>query len=338
MSAMNDTKKYFIGLDSIIEQAKKSRHNCMCPNCQSIAIGSHVFSRSHILEPISRQSKICQFEQRPLVHMDDGIVRYWPKGIKGAFKFNGFCQKHDNEIFAPIEPNDDSLIDWSELKSQYLLCYRTICREIYANQIMHDIFEHLILHSGANIPYYKEQLMFKLTRTNANKSSLMYYKTFLENGIFHSDFSNLHFYFAELPFQLDLCIASPVSIQSDKGPDFNRDYQDLYIINIFPYKGRTVIIIGYSNCFENSWLKNIISKFESSYPHRVSSAFVDVLYRAEFHAMSPALFDSLDKELLDAFYQTWIKESGNFSEEIEEVSNLFYAQLNKIMPSTWKTL
>ena len=34
--------------------------------------------------------------------MDDGIVRYWPKGIKEAFKFEGFCEKHDKKIFAPV--------------------------------------------------------------------------------------------------------------------------------------------------------------------------------------------------------------------------------------------
>ena len=41
MTAMDDTKKYFIGLDSIIDQAKKGRHKCMCPNCQSNAIGTY---------------------------------------------------------------------------------------------------------------------------------------------------------------------------------------------------------------------------------------------------------------------------------------------------------
>ena len=55
--------------------------------------------------------------------------------------------------------------------------------------------------------------------------------------------------------------------------------------------------------------------------------------------MSPSLFDSLDKDLLDAFLRTWQMEVNNYSNEIEnEVSSLFYKPLNKLMPSTWKYL
>ena len=153
------------------------------------------------------------------------------------------------------------------------------------------------------------------------------------------DFADVHFEYLELPFQFDLCISAPIHVEDGRGRCYNTDYQEINIINIFPYYGKTIILIGYLQEFDNKWANEILPKFKSPYPHIVSSAFVDILYRAEFHAMSPSLFDSLDKDLLDAFLRTWQMEVNNYSNEIEnEVSSLFYKPLNKLMPSTWKYL
>ena len=326
----NESIKYLADLESILSQAKKANNICMCPNCTSKTIGSHVFSRSHILEPISCDSKIYQFEQRPLLYSEEGIFRYNLCGINKAFKFNGFCNKHDNELFVPIEPKC-GYVDWQVPLNQYLLSYRTVCRELYVNMVMYDVLAHVIRFVETDIPYYKENIILQLAKVSASKATLKYYKQFLEKGIFESDYTELKFKYCELPFQIDLCVAAPIHVNDGRGPCFKYNYQEVNIVNIFPYYGKTIVFIGYSDKFDNKWLETIMPKFVSLSPQIVSSAFVDILYRIEFHAMSAKLYDSLKNDKLEAFLSTWSNEVDNCSEYIDEVSDFLYSPLYKIM-------
>lgn len=58
---------------------------------------------------------------------DDGIVRPELYGINRASTFTGFCGKHDNTIFSPIE---DKIFNVTK-KTVFLLGYRTLARERY---------------------------------------------------------------------------------------------------------------------------------------------------------------------------------------------------------------
>lgn len=335
----NAEKIKLVSIDNYFADEIKCDRFCMCPNCSEKAIGSHVFSRAHILQAICNEKKeIYQFYQRPLIFKDDDIFRYKLEPIVNAFKFKGYCQYHDTVLFKSIEPQK-GYVDWTKIESQYLLSYRTICREIYANIVIQNVFNKILTKEGikkcdSNILTLHDQL----ANLEFAKVTLDYYKSLLERGT-HNNFTDICFQYLELPFQFNLCISAPIHVRSNRGLCYNTNYQEINIINIFPYYGKTIILLGYLNEFENKWMNEILPKFKSPYPHIVSSAFVDILYRAEFHAMLPLLYDSLDKDLLDAFLRTWRIDVNNFSNEIEnKVSSLFYLPLNKLMSSEWKCL
>lgn len=329
-------------IENIFSDEIKSDSFCMCPNCSNRAIGSHVFSRAHILQPISNQKReIYQFYRRPLIYKDNDIFNYKLEPIVKTFKFKGFCQHHDTILFKLIEPKSGQ-VDWTRKESQYLLSYRTICREIYANIVMQNVSNKLL--TKENIEKYNSNILTlqsQLTNLKLTKNTLDYYKSLLERGIHNDnrDYTYIHFQYLELPFQFDICVSAPIHVQDYRGLCYNTDYQEINIVNIFPYYGKTIILFGYLNEFDNKWMNEILPKFKYPYPHIVSSAFANILYRAEFHAMSPSLYDLLDKDLLDAFLRTWQMETNNYSNEIEnEISSLFYKPLNKLMPPTWKDL
>lgn len=335
----NVEKIELVPIEKYFADERKYDRFCMCPNCSERAIGSHVFSRAHILQTICNEKKeIYQFYQRPLIFKDNGMFRYKLEPIVNAFKFKGYCQYHDTVLFKSIEPKN-GYVDWTKKESQYLLSYRTICREIYANIIIQNVLDKLLMIDG--VKKYNFNLLAlhdQLTNLKLTKRTLDYYKLLLERGI-HNNFTDICFQYLELPFQFNLCNSAPIYVRSNRGLCYNTDYQEINIVNIFPYYGKTIILFGYLSEFENKWMDEILPKFKSPYPHIVSSAFVDILYRAEFHAMSPSLYDSLDNDLLDDFLRTWQMNVNNFSDEIEnEVSNLFYLPLNKLMSSAWKCL
>lgn len=342
VSSSIEYKKRLAFIEEIFSKEKGYASKCMYPNCSAKAIGSHVFSRAHILQPISNNnSKIYQFYQRPLIFINEDIFSYKLRSIEKAFTFKGFCQYHDTKLFKSIEPQN-GFVDWTKRKAQCLISYRTLCREIYANLVMQKVYNKLSLNENVlnyNLDFF--MLQKKLAELKVAKVTLDQYKMLLERIIHNNDkkqYKDIYFEYIELPFQFDLFISGPLHVEYTKGLCYNSDYQEINIINVFPYQGKTMIIIGYMTEFDNEWMKQIISKLKSPYPHIVSSAFVDMLYRLEFHAISPSLYYSLDKKLLDAFLQSWKMEFCNFSNDIDEISSLFYAPLNKLMPSTWKNL
>lgn len=78
--------------------------------------------------------------------------------------------------------------------------------------------------------------------------------------------------------------------------------------------------------------------FTSPYPHIVSAALTDILYRAELNAIGPKTYSKMDKELVDAYYLTYREQANCFDMELETVQNLLYSPLKDIMPDTWKNL
>lgn len=329
-------RQFLLDLQSLYKQAKKNRSICHCPNCNAKAIFSHVFSRKHILQPFCPQSKIYLFESRELISIaDDDMLHYNYRGLKDAFGFNGFCSEHDNKLFAEIEPSN-GYVDWQIIRNQYLLSYRNVCREIYANRTIHDVLNHQLLHSVSNAPNYYFNIWRSLSQIDNSHENLIHYKEFLEKGIFENDYSNVSFNCIELPYQLDLCIAAPICVNDDRGPCFKYDYQEVNIVNVFPYYGKTIILIGYSTNFDNKWMNQILPMFTSPYPHIVSTTFTDLMYRAELNAIGPKTYSKIDKELIASYYLTYREQVNCFDMELETVSNLLYMPLKDIMPYTWK--
>lgn len=334
------TRQVLIALQSKYEQSKKARAKCSCPDCNADAVFSHVFSRKHILQPICPENKIYLFEPRDFISIPkDDMLHYHLRGLKQAFGFYGFCQYHDNNVFVEIEPSK-GYVDWSDIRMQYLLSYRSLCREVYANRTIYDGLRFLFEHTGSNKPDYHFDLQYLLLNMDAAFSNLLQYKSFLERGVFDNTYSDIRFHCVELPYQLDLCISAPITVDDGRGPCFKFNYQELNMVNVFPYYGKTIILIGYSPNFDNRWMQKILPGFLSSDPHIVSSTFTDIMYRAELNAISPKTFAKLNSDLLKAYYITFQEKGTDYSIDMTMgcVSDLFYNPLMEIMPEYKKVL
>ena len=139
---LNNQEQFRHNLQKVINSIKNRTRHCMCSFCRENTLKySHVLSKGQILRPISENSKIYQFEFRPLFYPDEPI-KYSLKGINEAYTFKGFCAQHDNNLFLPLEPTTGR-VNWSDIKNQYLLGYRTLCNEMATQEIVYEINEHL---------------------------------------------------------------------------------------------------------------------------------------------------------------------------------------------------
>ena len=71
------------------------------------------------------------------IKKNDGGVSLVRHGIGSVSTFNGFCNKHDNELFAPIDKVP--LVPTSE--QVLLYAYRALCRELFVKENALDLIE-----------------------------------------------------------------------------------------------------------------------------------------------------------------------------------------------------
>ncbi|MCP4049845.1 MAG: SEC-C domain-containing protein, partial [bacterium] len=124
-------------LNKLIQYSKKvfNKKVCLHPNaektCLKNIVRAHTVQKSGGLSHIAECGKVLQFvpSVASLYKGNTGII---PSkiGIKTASTINGFCNKHDNEIFRPIDTNEFIPC----LEHAFLVGYRSLCRDLYYKQ------------------------------------------------------------------------------------------------------------------------------------------------------------------------------------------------------------
>lgn len=284
---------------------------CMCPGCKNMAINSHVLQNKKILKPIAPKNHLYCFEPNSFFNKEQRFA-YKKRGINEVLAFRGYCKNHDDQIFSFIEKTD---VDWSDPKSQFLLGYRSICREIYVKQIMVDYYsEHLTKFISPD-----NMLLDYKVRDYCEKSKLGLsmgikdmnrYKEFLELGIFNNNYSKYNFETTILPFSIELCVSSPISVSYSLDiPNkdiYEADLPETNIINIFPYKGNTYVIIGFAAGFENRWANALAKILKTQDSNLICKSLNDlILFRSDFNCMSERLFHSILPNNFSEFFKIY---------------------------------
>lgn len=322
-------KKQLAFSESVRKKINKALCKCMCPRCTEKPIYSHVFQKEGVLEEISTDRKVIAFEYRDLFALERGEcpVCYKESGINETFGFYGFCNPHDTKIFAPIEPKDKK-VDWYDEKNQYLLGYRTLCRECFVH-LQVSKYLSTLFDNG----YFSDNMFIANANSKRSISILEKYKTVLEKGIWEKDYSRYFFKTTELPFRLELCLASPIVIREECkglyfGPDENVISDTVNIVTIFPHNDRTVIMIGFLEGEKNIWATTIYSMLRSDDLEDVCKALQDIMFRSEFHCMSKQLYNEIESEI-PTFLQEWnlLREAHNYY--LPYSSNIFRRYIRK---------
>ena len=322
-------EEYLAFLEKVMKQAKERKRSCMCPSCSMDAIYSHVFQQKHQqLAEITTDGKMYAFTYNHLFAYlrNEPLVEYKEVGISKQFGFYGFCNPHDTFLFTPIE-RPGCKVDWYDERNQYLLAYRTLCREVYAKSVMYDFSSEIIdriISCNRDLFYHFWEL-----KSNSSQSlqDLVRYKSLFEKGIFHTDYSRYYFKVVQLPYRLEVCLAAPIIIKDEYrglyfGPDKEKITNPINIVEIFPVKSKTFILLGFAESFPNTWAFQMYGNLQSDDIEDVSLALQDILFRAEFHCISKTFYEEIAEDI-PLFLEEWYNQKNNFYSNITYKSSVF---------------
>jgi hypothetical protein len=116
-------------------------------------IMSHTLSKSAALSAITDKTNHVLTFYPPVPNKEGGMVLH-KTGINEASTFLGFCNKHDSQLFAPIEREAFSFSP----EQCFLHAYRTISHELYQKQSVLDSNDYMCrnLDRGTPFPLQKQ--------------------------------------------------------------------------------------------------------------------------------------------------------------------------------------
>lgn len=284
---------------------ERKRGNCLYCNCNNNAINSDIIQKQ-ILINISRGNKIMAYKVKQWCE-NERVSNYSSVGVSEHSE-KVFCSKHDNDIFAPIETN---CVDWTNPKSQYLLSYRALCNELRSKQVVRNATIKYLDDNKRNFSFdysFRERLInaeISISKIQEIKSCI---ELALQNGIS----TNISFTTVILPFYIELCVMSLMTVGNM-----------CFIVNIFPYNGKTYFVINNIDSIDNDWGEKMIKVMQSNDYDKISSAICEILQRAEYHCMSYDLYDTIPPETISSFLAEFDSNIYNFAYNINTKVNLF---------------
>lgn len=131
---------------------------------------------------------------------------------------------------------------------------------------------------------------------------------------------------------MDLCLASPIAISDElNGFCFNNEsnhLEQVNVVNIFPYKNRTMIILGFLEGSPNKWVNEMYENLRSDDIDDVCISLQDFLFRSEFHCISKKLYTEI-KDELPLFFQEWNDRKCEYNAKLNYKSNIFKKPIMK---------
>ncbi len=174
--------------------------------CSRKIISAHTIQRNGDLDVIAKNGHVYSIIKhgpmfgRSILHGTSSTAN--KVGVKKASKFRGFCSKHDNELFAPIEKKTFR----ATTEQIALLGYRAVCYELFMKKCLlrldptlrdmdkgHPISDQLRLQNALDWQY---------SGAKKGLEEITLHKTSYEDMLLNNNFANLGYYvvvFASAP-------------------------------------------------------------------------------------------------------------------------------------------
>lgn len=122
----------------LIEKYRKRFNSKVCmaphPDHQGPVISAHTLSVEAMLRKIAVDSHVYVAAQAKRLARDTFPIEIQLRGLRDVTVFNGFCQKHDRELFASLELEPFRF----QRQQLFMLAYRAVARECYLKRKQYE--------------------------------------------------------------------------------------------------------------------------------------------------------------------------------------------------------
>jgi hypothetical protein len=253
-----------------------SKKKCMAKSlkddkCSKKIIKAHTISKSANLKVIAKDGHVFSFKKSIQALHDNSFTYPIEKiGINNASVFNGFCAKHDKDLFSIIEDSDIIFSD----EQIFMLAYRTVSNELYLKYASHDNTIKAKnydkgLSLGASLLYQDFNENFMKHGVDLAVKDLENIKKKYDEYLIKKDFSNIKYYILLIDKNLEIVNSTgwipTIDFKGIELANLN-DHQELFnslTINSISYENKGAILFSWldidtlSNDYSIQFIKSL---------------------------------------------------------------------------------
>lgn len=288
---------------------------CLFPDCDNKPIKSHSIQKSLLKNIMDSTNHVLNFSLDVRFNINSNIaVKQKKIGINEASTFEGYCNKHDTEIFLPIEKDE---IDFSNNEHNFLLLYRSVVREYYESRKSYFLFRDVINEINSSLDGKDTRILSSLIQLYLQFCEYIRIESMkkcLDQYYLHKEYSCMFKYKnitinRELPLFANtyFCVQGYKKGKMNK-IDITKDLPYSFSITILPKNGKTSIFYTYLEEQEKD-LSKFIKLFEAKDETQLQEFITDTILRnSDNFYISPVYWNKIPEnnqnELLSFFKET----------------------------------
>lgn len=316
-----------------------------CDQCSEKIIKAHSIQNNRILNKLSLNGEVLYFQ---LDSVDDETANAKFElnsiGRRKATTFTGFCGKHDNEIFKPIEENDYVI---GNKEQEFLFAYRALAKEYHAKMSeknLHDRFIELANTGGIEklkkyfpgirkyqIKEIEEMYRMQKRAIDDSIKTNEYYKNAMNMSLERKKFNRIYTMVITFDEEYPISVSSTFGLERDLNDNIVNNLKDFskmikpLMLTVIPQNGKTYILIS---CYQKDkelyrgFFKQLDTKEYEDKKVIISNI---ILTYCENFVVSPDAWEKREaeekREMMELFNDTILKIDKKIS--INKKVNLF---------------
>lgn len=304
----------------ISKNIKDKKWNCLINDCDQVAINSHLIQQNGLLSNITYSGHLIELKMMDANKWDNKKppFEFGKVGIKQGLSHKVFCNKHDTDLFEPIENNNKN---FESYEAFLLFSYRAVCAEIRKKEVNIEQYTRMQNANSLVGIIDHERLTSEINGNNLGINDLRVLKNELEM----ENNTNKYKYFVYKYPKLDIYASAVFSAnQLDifshvSEPDLDNIYihflplDDVFQILIgYHTEHMSEKIINYCNSWENLSLENLQKKLTTLFTNNV-----------ENWGLSTELYKTLTEKNKSKYIKTLVENTNLYGISKDMEFNLF---------------
>lgn len=323
MGKINPQKEALRIMGQIHKNVQKKPWVCMCNDCTSPAINSHLLMRNGILNYVVEDGHLYELRSYSpeALRKEQMPVSFKKVGVNQSISFPLFCNEHDTSVFLEIE---DGGVDYTQYRHMALYSYRALAAEIRKKEIIIERWKR-ITDSITLKSLLGESVIEKFAASNELQLQGLKDLTFYKNEIV-SDLQNgtKSYVFLSREIPLRGIYASTISsIFASTEETMLAPILNTFFFHLIPKENASQLVIGYHEEHTNDKIIEYSNCWMEAPIEKMGQMLTALFCQIETWGMSPSIYSQLKPNNLKAYYEK-LESSLNIIDQtpIEDI-NLF---------------
>lgn len=291
------------------------------PKCSEQAIKAHSIQKQGVLEELTENGHVIVLN--PIQDLENvPQLEFRSVGRKQATTFTGLCNKHDTDLFRPIDLNP---INISSDEHLFLLSYRSVLRQLHAQcltarkvQKAYSESVELGYCDAKEVDYPMMLSNFELMKAYEFSN----YSRIWDEAYLNSELDQVKHQTIRIPStKATFAVSSVYSLVDNINIYKSSQVSEYIAFNVFPYKNDVVAIWSYPAFQHNYFASHLdeLSRTEGDYRKYILSKLV--LRYCENFVLAPSFYKSLSQQQIESITKYYFANA--YGEVDYEDKNLF---------------